>query len=79
MLTFTISVFIMLNYTTIMYLVYFLYIYMFLFYLYIPLFLLASAGQNKSNKKLIRNALCFVCLAGEANITLKQKALAVSQ
>ena len=32
----------------------------------------------KSNKKLIRNALCFVCLAGEANIIMKQVALLVS-
>ncbi len=37
-----------------------------------------TAGQStKSNKKLIRNALCYVCLAGEANIVIKQKALAV--
>ena len=32
-----------------------------------------------TNKKLIRNALIFVCLAGEANITTKQRALAVRQ
>ena len=32
----------------------------------------------KTNKKLIRNALCYVCLAGEANISTKQRALAVS-
>ena len=32
----------------------------------------------KSNKRLVRNALCHVCLAGEANMTVKQRALAVS-
>ena len=37
-----------------------------------------SSAHSKTNKKLIRNALCYVCLAGEVNITLKQKALAVS-
>lgn len=34
--------------------------------------------QAKSNKKLIKNALCYVCLAGQANLPLKQRALAVS-
>jgi len=34
--------------------------------------------QAKSNKRLIKNALCHVCLAGEANMTVKQRALAVS-
>ena len=32
----------------------------------------------KSNKKLIKNAISYVCLAGDANLTLKQRALAVS-
>lgn len=32
----------------------------------------------KSNKKLIRNALCSVCLAGNVNLSAKQRALAVS-
>lgn len=31
--------------------------------------------QLKSNKKLIKNALCHVCLAGEVNVTIKQRAL----
>ena len=35
--------------------------------------------QTKSNKKLIKNALCYVCLAGQANLPLKQRALAVRQ
>ena len=34
--------------------------------------------QSKSNKKIIKNALCHVCLAGEVNVSLKQRALAVS-
>lgn len=34
--------------------------------------------QSKSNKKIIKNALCHVCLAGEVNLSLKQRALAVS-
>ena len=33
---------------------------------------------GKSNRKLIRNALCYVCLAGDVNLTAKQRALAVS-
>lgn len=34
--------------------------------------------QTKTNKNLIKNALRHVCLAGEANLSLKQRALAVS-
>ena len=34
--------------------------------------------QIKSNKKIIKNALCHVCLAGEVNLTIKQRALEVS-
>lgn len=34
--------------------------------------------QTKSNRRIIRNALCHVCLAGEVNMTVKQRALAVS-
>ena len=34
--------------------------------------------KTKSNKKIIRNAVCHVCLAGEANVSAKQRALAVS-
>ena len=34
--------------------------------------------QAKSNRRIIRNALCHVCLAGEVNMTVKQRALAVS-
>ena len=34
--------------------------------------------QTKSNKKIIKNALCYVCLAGEVNLSLKQRAIAVS-
>ena len=34
--------------------------------------------QVKSNKKIIKNALCYVCLAGEVNVSLKQRAIAVS-
>ena len=35
--------------------------------------------KSKSNLKIIRNAICSVCLAGEVNMSLKQKTLAVSQ
>ena len=31
----------------------------------------------KSNRKLIRNALCHVCLAGEVNFSAKELALKV--
>ena len=34
--------------------------------------------KGKTNLKIIRNALCAVCLAGEVNLTLKQKTLYVS-
>ena len=34
--------------------------------------------QTKSNRKIIKNAICYVCLAGEANLSLRQRALAVS-
>ena len=34
--------------------------------------------QSRSNKKIIKNALCHVCLAGEVNASLKKQALAVS-
>ena len=34
--------------------------------------------QAKSNRKIISNAICHVCLAGEVNMSLKQRALAVS-
>lgn len=32
----------------------------------------------KSNKKLIKNAISYVCLAGDANLPVKQQALSVS-
>ena len=35
--------------------------------------------QLKSNKKLIKNALCHACLAGEVNVSIKQRALTVSR
>ena len=34
--------------------------------------------KSKSNLKIIKNAICSVCLAGEVNLSLKQKTLAVS-
>ncbi len=34
--------------------------------------------KTKSNIKIIRNAICAVCLAGEVNLLLKQKTLYVS-
>lgn len=34
--------------------------------------------KAKSNVKIVRNAICAVCLAGEVNMSLKQKTLAVS-
>ncbi len=36
------------------------------------------APRAKSNKKLIKNAISFVCLAGEPNLSAKQSALVVS-
>ncbi len=36
------------------------------------------APRAKSNKKLIKNAISYVCLAGEPNVSAKQRALAVS-
>ena len=35
--------------------------------------------QTKSNRKIIKNAICYVCLAGEANLSIRQRALAVSE
>ena len=35
--------------------------------------------KSKSNLKIIRNAICSVCLAGEVNMSLKEKTLAVSR
>ena len=32
----------------------------------------------KSNRKIIKNAISYVCLAGEVNMSLKQRALDVS-
>ena len=34
--------------------------------------------KGKSNLKIIKNAVCSVCLAGDVNLTLKQKTLYVS-